>query len=169
MILFTCLIQKIHKTIASMVNGHYLPLFLTHITFKDHEYGNVSVQDKSSSSSLTYSADPWCHHDRSDATSSSMRVGLCLPPGQELWNWIYKTKTLLIKIKKKHKFLFITIAVVSKKYMSVNTECECGTQNSQGMTKVVFWLLGNYIKVTKYTFICPHSNKPGLPVLKRTR
>lgn len=32
-------------------------------TFKDHEYGNVSVQDKSSSSSLTYSADPWCHHD----------------------------------------------------------------------------------------------------------
>lgn len=60
MILFTCLIQKIRKTIASMVNGHYLPLFLTHMhtTFKDHEYGNVLVQDKSSSSSLTYSADP---------------------------------------------------------------------------------------------------------------
>ena len=60
MILFTCLIQKIHKTTASMVNGHYLPLFLTHMhtTFKDHEYGNVLVQDKSSSSSSTYSADP---------------------------------------------------------------------------------------------------------------
>ena len=31
---------------------------------------------------------PW---HRSDATSSCMRVGLCLPPGQELWKWICKT------------------------------------------------------------------------------
>ena len=45
MILFTCLIQKIHKTIASMVNGHYLPLLLTHMhtTFKLSKIMNMEM------------------------------------------------------------------------------------------------------------------------------